>query len=55
MYGNEVIDHPYNLVSTCSTRCNASVDIGYKSEIVKELVEKIVKDIKKNKNKLDKL
>jgi 5-methylcytosine-specific restriction endonuclease McrA len=51
LYGDEVINHPYNLVSTCSTRCNASVDIGYKSELVKELVEKIVKDIEKNKIK----
>jgi len=50
LYGDEVINHQYNLVSVCGLGCNASVDIGYKSELVKELVEKIVKDIEKNKN-----
>lgn len=45
LYGDEVINHPYNLVSVCSLKCNASVDVGYKDELVKELVERITKDL----------
>jgi hypothetical protein len=47
-YGKEIIHHPLNMTSCCSIACNARVDLGFKEELIRELVEKITKNVQKN-------
>lgn len=38
-YGNEIIDHPYNIVWACvNNDCNDSFNIGNKPEKIKQLI-----------------
>ena len=41
VYGNEIIDHNFNLVSVCSLKCNDSFNIGNKPGTSQKLVNLI--------------
>jgi len=40
-YGEAIINHPLNLVTVCSSRCNDAVNIGFNPEKVKDLLRQI--------------
>jgi 5-methylcytosine-specific restriction endonuclease McrA len=47
LYGKEIVHHPLNLVSTCSTECNQKVNIGTKPFTEAALVELIRNELGK--------
>jgi len=53
-YGEEVIHHPMNLVSTCSLKCNASVSIGGKPLEIEKLAREIQQELAREKSKAGK-
>ena len=46
-YGKDVINHPYNLKSVCSLKCNDAMNIGFSTKQADELAEKIKQEIGK--------
>ena len=43
-YGLSVIDHPFNVRTTCSLRCNAAVLIGNSSIEKQQLIDRIMQE-----------
>lgn len=46
-YGREVINHPLNMASVCSLRCNDAQNIGFSTKQADELAEKIKLELSK--------
>ena len=44
-YGDNVVNHRFNLVSVCSLTCNDKCNIGFQPVKVAELVERIKEDL----------
>ena len=45
-YGEEVIDHPFNLKAVCCVSpCNNKVDLGVKVGLINELLKRIYDDL----------
>ena len=46
-YGEEIMHHNFNLVATCSLKCNGRVDITFNTLEHNKLIDRIKKDIEK--------
>ena len=44
-YSDAIINHPLNLLSVCSLRCNSACNIGYNPAACVELVAEIIDDL----------
>jgi ketosteroid isomerase-like protein len=51
-YGKEVINHPLNLATVCSLKCNDAVLLDPKTHPIeaRELIEKIKEELKNGKD-----
>jgi 5-methylcytosine-specific restriction endonuclease McrA len=45
LYGSQIIHHPLNLVSVCSLKCNAHVDISNRPADIADLVRQIKEEL----------
>ena len=45
-YGDDIVNHSYNLHSVCSLNCNSKCNIDNNPEKIKEIIEKIKESIR---------